>query len=169
MKRVLLRILMITQMRLGLVIALLLATNAYAGQEGHGGDIAASIFLGIARSTNDCLIQNKSSWLDYPLLSDELNAMFLAAKVYSVDKTTLDGQEVDAINYPDIENPKILINRNRWLTEHLENSLRATLILHEYLSLIGYNDQQYQMSYPLIQKNKMCINNNDYHKQRGTK
>lgn len=139
---------------------LFLPTNSFAvGQEGHGGDIAVSVFLGIARTTCECFELNKNTWNTYPLLLDEMTSMIKKTKIYSVDKTLLEGQEVDAINYPDLENPKILINRNRWLDDNLNNHLRAELILHEYLSLIGYDDTQYQISYPIIQKNINCIEN----------
>ena len=128
------------------------------GQEGHGGDIAVPMFIGLARTTCQCLSENSKSWKSYPLLINELQSMFQKAKVYSVDNTILNGYEFDAINYPDVNDPKILINRTRWLNSVLKNNQRAELILHEYLSLIGYDDGQYQISYLIIQKNKECIN-----------
>lgn len=131
-----------------------------SGQEGHGGDMAVSTFIGIARTTCDCLRTNGDSWKEYPLLLGEFESMIQKAKVYSVDKTILDGHEVDAINYPDVESPKILLNRDRWMKSDIKNDLRAELILHEYLSLIGYEDSKYQISYPIIKQNTQCINQN---------
>lgn len=132
--------------------------TSWAGQEGHGGDMAVSIFIGIASTVNNCLQSNAPK--EYPLLVGELRFMIQKAKVYSVEKTILNGHEVDAINYPDQDNPRVLLNRARWLKPDIRTDFRAGLVLHEYLSLLGYQDDLYQISYPLVQKNKDCINLN---------
>ncbi|MBC7430241.1 MAG: hypothetical protein H7336_16625 [Bacteriovorax sp.] len=128
------------------------------GQEGHGGDIAVSIFVGIAYKTAACLAESPESLKDYPLLLEDFNLAIARTSIYSVEKTVLNGNEVDAINYPTVEAPRILINRNRWLDDRLSTDMRALLVFHEYLSIAGYDDSSYKISYAYINKNKACIN-----------
>lgn len=128
------------------------------GQEGHGGDIAVSIFVGIAYKTAACLAESPEELKDYPLLLEDFNSAIERTSIYSVEKTVLNGNEVDAINYPTVVAPRILINRNRWLDERLSITMRALLVFHEYLSIAGYDDSSYRISYTFINKNKECIN-----------
>jgi hypothetical protein len=128
------------------------------GQEGHGGDIAVSIFIGIAYKTYLCLENSPEILADYPLLLEDFKSAMQRASVFSVERTLLNGNEVDAINYPTVDSPKILISRNRWLDERLSADMRALLVFHEYLSVAGYDDSSYKISYIQIQRHKTCIN-----------
>ena len=66
------------------------------------------------------------------------------ASVVSVEKTVRDGNEVDAINYPDLK--KIEIHRSRW-NEYGKNLRRKLpIVLHEYLGLMRLGDASYQIS-----------------------
>lgn len=131
-----------------------------AGQEGHGGDIAVSIFIGVAHRTAECLKESPLAEREYPSLLGDLVGAIARTSVYSVDKTVLNGNEVDAINYPSVDRPRILINRTRWLDDRLTNSMRALLVFHEYLSIAGYDDSSYKISYICIQEVKNCLNQN---------
>jgi len=138
-------------------LAVLPSRAAHAGQEGHGGDIAVSIFVGVAYKTPACLKDSPLNDREYPGLADDFAAAIARTSVYSVDKTVLNGNEVDAINYPDIESPRILISRSRWLDDRLTNQMRALLVFHEYLSIAGYDDSSYKISYVRIQEIKKCL------------
>ncbi len=127
------------------------------GQEGHGGDIAVSLFLGVMRQTISCLRENPNSWNSQPRLLQDLQTAMTQTQVISVEKTLLNHVEVDAINYPNETNPQILVNRSRWLNTRLDTELRSHLVLHEYLSIAGYQDQEYEISYKLIQTNSTCL------------
>lgn len=120
------------------------------GQEGHGGDIAVSIFMGVAQELGDVFLKQQKEIFPGPQFTVEFHQAFLSTKIFSVEKTVLNGMEVDAINYPDIDNPRILINRTRWLDNQLSMQMRSLLVLHEYLSIMGYDDSHYLISYPLI-------------------
>lgn len=137
---------------------ILFSVRSFSGQEAHGGDIAVSIFYGVMRQTLYCLESNPQSWNSQPQLLQNLKSEFLRTRVISVEKTMLNGIEVDAINYPSKDDiPKILINRSRWLNENLDHVMRSRLVLHEYLGIANYDDQIYQLSYDLIQKNITCL------------
>lgn len=142
---------------LAILFLLGLSTASYAGQEGHGGDMAVSLFLGIAQQNLNCLEQNPQTWLQYPSLLTDLQDAVQRTQVISVEKTLLNGVEVDAINYPNPENPQILLNRTRWLENGIDIKLRSNLVVHEYLSIAGYEDRLYQISYKLIEKNSACL------------
>jgi len=135
----------------------LFASNSHAGQEGHGGDIAVSLFLGIAHKSLYCLAKIPSENLPSPTWTSEYEKAILTTHIYSAEKTELNGVEVDAINFPDIDNPRIIVNRSRWLRDELSDVMRSRLIIHEYLSIMGYEDKLYELSYPLVERNKQCL------------
>jgi hypothetical protein len=134
---------------------------AFAGQEGHGGDMAVSLFLGIARKNFACLKENPKFWQNEPSLLDDLKRAYDQTEVISVERTVLNDVEVDAINYPSPEKPRILINRSRWLVSGIDIKYRSLLVIHEYLSIAGYDDHVYQISYDLIEKNSPCLSLED--------
>ncbi len=141
-----------------LIIGSVSLSWARDGQEGHGGDIVVAMFYGIAKATLNCMQLNPSSWSGSPILYNDLNYVIEHTIVSSRSEPVyLNGEEVDAINYPDVEAPRIILNRGRWFESTYPNSYRAVLVLHEYLSIAGYDDQHYDISFPLAQKNSVCI------------
>jgi hypothetical protein len=135
------------------------ATNNTDGQEGHGGDAAVGIFYGSTETMLACLKAAPSTWNGtLPQLVRDLDQAIAATTVSSVNQTILNGLEVDAINYPNAENPRILLNRKRWLSKDFGLDARAMISLHEYLSIAGYDDSRYGISYRLIERNQVCIN-----------
>lgn len=133
-----------------LISLLLLPWGAKAGQEGHGGDIVVSEFLIYANEVGDSL----QGLLEFQLPSSdfikEYNDAVADTKVSSEDRVYLSAVEVDAINFPSIDDPRIIINRERWLDPRLNIIQRKRLVLHEYLSIMGYDDSNYMLSYILI-------------------
>jgi hypothetical protein len=126
------------------------------GQELHGGDIAVSLFLGIAYKTLYCFSKNQEM-MPAVYFHKEFETALNKVKVYSVEKTFINGNEVDAINNRDAENPQIRISRTRWLREDLSDVMRARLVVHEMMGIMGYQDSNYEISYSLVEKNKNCI------------
>ena len=128
-----------------LIIAFLLGNLHFAsakklGQEGHGGDVVVGMFLGIAQATLNCMKENSGTWKEFPNLLEDLSYVFEHTQVSSrTEPVYLNGLEIDAINYPDSQVPRIIVSRGRWLADGYPNSYRAFLVLHEYLSIAGYN------------------------------
>jgi hypothetical protein len=125
---------------------------AKAGQESHGGDIAAAVFLTTAYELEQRL--DTLSAADFPndrLLVD-YKRMIRAAFVSSEEHVYRQGVEVDAINIPDIDAPRVIVNRSRWLNPALNFEMRARLVFHEYLWLIGYDDDRYELSWRILSK-----------------
>jgi hypothetical protein len=133
-----------------------LSLNLHAGQETHGGDIAVSLFMGVTHKSLECIISH-NTYFPNEFFVIELESMINRVKVYSVDRTFINENEVDAINNRDIMNPIIRLNRSRWLSENLTDVLRARLVIHEFLSLLGYDDSNYQISFQLVEQHKQCI------------
>ncbi|MBT3234787.1 MAG: hypothetical protein HN353_02440 [Bdellovibrionales bacterium] len=121
------------------------------GQEGHGGDIVVAEF--ILRAKN---ISQQFEKIEQEFLPDSEFALLFkeaveSTKISSAEHVYLDNVEVDAINYPDLEESMIVIGRNRWLDQRITPFARNLLVIHEYLSIIGYRDIQYALSYELTE------------------
>lgn len=124
-----------------------------SGQEGHGGDIAVAQFIQQTDFLLNDLAKIEPAQLPNANFISELVAATQHTKIYSTDlPLTLNGVEVDAVNFPDMNNPRIIISRNRWLDTRVHFSWRRLLILHEYLSIIGHQDGRYEISRPLIEQ-----------------
>jgi hypothetical protein len=137
----------------GFIITFLLLSNSWSrGQEGHGGDIIVSEFLILATEVGESLKGLGNSILPTDTFVEQYEEALLNTKVSSADRVYLGEQEVDAINFPYEDNPKIIVARERWLDNRINNIQRKRLVLHEYLSIMGYDDQRYQLSYPIIKK-----------------
>jgi hypothetical protein len=135
------------------------AENSSNGQEGHGGDAAVGLFYGATETMLACLKAAPATWnVNLPQLTRDLDQAIADTTVSSVDQTILNGVEVDAINYPNAEKPRILLNRKRWLSKDFGLDARAMISLHEFLSIAGYDDSRYGISYRLIDRNQVCIN-----------
>lgn len=134
-----------------LLMSLSLSAWAKLGQEGHAGDMVVSEFVIFA---DEALAEFKKLNADH-LPSPDFVELFEEAiektEVSSSEKVTLGNREVDAINFPDFESPKIIIGRNRWLDERIPYVWRRRLVIHEYLSILGFDDTRYRLSHKLTQ------------------
>jgi hypothetical protein len=138
-----------------LIILCVMVTSAAmgkTGQEGHGGDIVVAEFILLAKR-----ISQQFDDLEQELLPDsEFVLLFQEAvestRIISAEHVYLGDVEVDAINYPDSDESRIVIGRNRWLDRRITVFSRSLLVIHEYLSIIGYDDIQYALSYQLTER-----------------
>lgn len=126
------------------------APNTHAGQEAHGGDIAVSIFMSTTYSLKGRIARLSPRSLPGPKFAADFNQAVKNTTVYSQDHVWLNGVELDAVNFPDVEKPRIVLSRSRWLDPKLDLEMRSRLVLHEYLSIMGYGDYQYEVSAPLM-------------------
>lgn len=114
-----------------------------SGQEGHGGDSYAAEFTAMADFvTNElnALPVDERGGVDVARLSVAINTTL----VESTDSPLiLDGnREVEAENYPDRK--LIVLNRNSW--NGMSFARRQLIVLHEYLSVAGFEDGNYEIS-----------------------
>lgn len=143
-----------TKIKFTLLVSSFFIPQAFAEfRVGNGGDAMAAEFIELADETlqqvekllheNDVLLQERTSL-------EELKRRIATAVVYTKDKTFVDANEVDALNFP--EENKIVLNRNRW--KSLAFSLKGlkTLVLHEYLTMAGADDKSYQVSNFIVRK-----------------
>lgn len=137
--------------KLILLVTCLIPLNLYAGggTVGNGGDAFASEFVLTARMTANILKKKDLS----KIINFELNKFAGAIEVTEVltEKTLiLNGNEVDAINYPSLK--LIKVSRTRWqdLRDEKLTISRFNLVIHEYLGIIGSDDSKYAISNELI-------------------
>lgn len=130
--------------KLLLLILLLLTTAttvfASAGNElGNGGDLVAQEFIAAGRKLAEELRRKPD-----PRIPDaeKFAAAVEAVKVSTAESLTLHGNEVDAINFP--QDQHIDVSRSRW--RESTPGKRASLVLHEYLGVMGVDDGHYQIS-----------------------
>lgn len=121
------------------------------GTVGNGGDGVSAEFVLTAQTAVELI---KSSVVN-DVKGFKMNAFIGAVattKVNSADSLTLNGNEVDAINYP--QEKKLVVNRSRWALLRSEDQTvpRFMLVLHEYLWLSGSDDSSYKISKTLIQR-----------------
>ncbi len=133
-----------------LLIFGLLFKNVYAGDGvGNGGDGLAAEFILTAKDAFR-ILQNKPEVTQY-LNLDKLSMAIANTKVISTkEPLILNGVEIDAINYP--AQQLIKINRLRWMDLRDSNRTltRFNLVIHEYLGIIGINDDQYSISQSIV-------------------
>ncbi|MGZ3722960.1 MAG: hypothetical protein ACXVA9_08530 [Bdellovibrionales bacterium] len=130
-------------MRFTVIAILFAAPLVHAGYEtGNGGDAFAIEFEMTARDLAQRLRKVTQDSVDV----DKWEGAILATEVHSEDHLYLNGSEVDAINYPAIK--RIELNRSRWtpIRDAAGTRARFTLVLHEYLGIMGVDDSQYRVS-----------------------
>src|SRR5262249_50446118 len=123
---------------IGLIFTLV-SLSLWAGNEGgHGGDPYALEFVGLAQEIVAHLGHVKFAQLRAQTNVDTIAFKSWVKKIHvhsdEGDKVILDGQEVDAINFPLDSVPRIELNRTRWRIATLDQKLK--LVLHEYLSFM---------------------------------
>lgn len=114
-------------------------------EKGNGGDEYAKEFVTLAYDLMESLQKNPIPMVD----NQALLAAIRQTKVNSRPSLTLRGNEVDAINYPDPTEPKILLSRAAWDRMATARHRRVFLVLHEYLGIMGVDDSNYQISHKL--------------------
>lgn len=119
---------------------MLLAQPGWAGNElGNGGDAFAQEFIAAGRA-----LVEKSRKNPDPRIGDAeaLAAAVEGTAVSTKDYLELNGVEVDAVNYP--ASKRIEVNRRRW--QQYSAAQKSSLVLHEYLGILGVDDSKYQVS-----------------------
>jgi hypothetical protein len=132
-----------------LSFVLVLASPALAGNESGGGDGYAAEFILTAKTALELAKKLEPVELS-PVNIDTFTGSIQNTKVHSEEKLFLEGNEVDAINYP---NRKLIeISRVRWEVLRTESQTvpRFNLVIHEYLGIMGIDDAQYKVSQKLI-------------------
>jgi len=137
------------------LLGTLISLNAFSGggTVGNGGDAISQEFTFLATEL--------VSYLPYlpanTSFSLEQRKAYATAvqetKVNTQDHLTLNGVEVDAINYPDKK--VIEVSRSRWalLSSDPEvKNKRQAIALHEYLWIAGIDDTNYRYSTPLFKE-----------------
>ena len=116
------------------------------GQEGHGGDGDAADFVSVGRYLSFHLSDEDTG----PIAGfDRLQFISAIEKTEirsSETPLSLNGHWVDAINYP--AEKRIIFYRGSW--DQFDEQRKETLVLHEYLSILGYDDTNYYYSANII-------------------
>lgn len=123
-------------------VVAVLGAFVYAGKESGGGDAVSAEFVSIGRVISGALQSKK---LILPNLDvGAFNSIVETAEVVTKDRLFLNAAEKDAINYP--LKKLIELSRFRWreYSGHLEKKI--SLVLHEYVSLLGVSDEKYALS-----------------------
>jgi hypothetical protein len=80
--------------------------------------------------------------------TEDFSSAVLNSRVVSEDKLYLNGEEVDAINYP--SQKKIEMSRTRWDQLEGNRDRKLKLVIHEYLSVMGLSDANYALTEKVI-------------------
>ncbi len=135
-----------------LFMSLVFSMSAFAapGNEGSGGgdEVVAEFFDITTRALTNIAERTESIDIgSQKLRISELRSELKSVKVGSIDEVLVqDGLIVNAQNFP--KDNRIIINRGRWKQMYVNKQLR--LSLHELVSVLGYNDLQYQISNQLV-------------------
>ena len=133
---------------LGLSCLTIFSAKAFCadgGTSGGGGDSYSLEFVSLAYNIISTLKTQPIAGIDLTKLARAV----ATTRVNSKALLTLNGNLVDAINYPDAKNPRIEISRSGW--DHLiaDPAEKMSLVLHEYLGILRVDDRQYQISHKL--------------------
>ncbi len=129
-----------------IAIAIFSFSRASAGPgSGGGGDTYAIEFKRVAEKILETFSKDPSlssifPQVDLPTFREKL----LSLKIETKDRLLLNGEEMDAINYPDRN--LLLLSRNRWVRISQTPGHQASLAFHELLGLMGIDDTMYKVS-----------------------
>jgi len=128
-----------------MLVSLFIGSTSWATKViGNGGDTYALEFTLIAKDIQNHL-EIMASSREINLLS--LNEAIKSTKVESTEnKLFLNNIPKDAINYP--TEKRIIFNRTAWVNS--KESFKPSLVLHEYLGIMGINDSSYSLSISLL-------------------
>jgi len=122
-----------------------LAHGAEGGTDvGRGGDTIALDFRSIANYDLALLRQNAPGLVDLNSLERTIAGTQLATQ----DHVFLGDIEKDAVNYSSPD--RIVIGSARWRELPLNDPRKDSLVLHEYVSLMGIDDSGYAVSGKLL-------------------
>jgi len=136
-------------MKTVLILVIFLSLNVWAGNSvGNGGDDVAQEFTTLARLAVKNLSAVKTSAADQKNI-EKIQTALESVHVSSEKQLFLNGKEVDAINQP--TKLEIAVSRSRWKELKDEKiQTRIALVLHEYLGVVGLDDQHYALSEKLM-------------------
>lgn len=169
-----------------LIVVCILAPVSFAAagnERGNGGDEYSKDFIQLGLDVWQTLERMPVEGVN----NNDLLRAIQRTSVSSKLSLTLNGNEVDAINYPDAINPHIDVSRSGWDRMGISTHRRAFLVFHEYLGILGVDDSQFHVSLQLDsaracprnfsvraelerRTKKMCydISNDDLHFVAGT-
>lgn len=128
-----------------LVVVLIASFGFTQNLVGNGGDVVASEFNSIARTAVYFLQKRVLSPADQQLVADILKKIETTQVESVAHELVIEGRAVDAINYPSVD--QIKVNRKRWEQIRLRGpSMRAMIVLHEYIWIAGVDDSHYAIS-----------------------
>ncbi len=110
------------------------------GVTSSGGDSVAAEFVITARHIVEIIKSNKPQVVDPTRLLEIIDS----TTVVSIEHVSLNGFERDAVNQ--IKLKRIVVGRQRWFETANQIGRRYTLVLHEYLHLMGIDDSNYRVS-----------------------
>lgn len=110
------------------------------------GQLISRFFLGMDRSSLPVDPNTLSAAVTQTIVRSDVHA-YLGGGFFSR------GEEVDAVNFP--SEGRILVSRSRW-AEYRQDQ-KVSLVLHEYLSVMGLNDRDYQISAPFLREHGKAI------------
>jgi hypothetical protein len=114
------------------------------GVTGNGGDRRAIEFVVIAEKIAQYVTDAKKTEVDI----EKFHLAIATTKVESTNKILkLKGIPKDAINYP--QEKRIIFNRESWDSSS-DESIRAVLVFHEYLGIMGVDDSSYKYSKKIL-------------------
>ncbi|WP_415063575.1 hypothetical protein [Bdellovibrio sp.] len=121
------------------------------GHEAFGGSGAVLEFQLILKDVIRILGKvGPAEEMPTPDFVNQLKTLSEHMQVVAVERTILDGHEVDAINYPHESPVRIEISLSRWPL--MSEQARMTLVIHEALPALGLTDLDYHLSMDLAQK-----------------
>ncbi len=126
-----------------LVVGIVMSATAFAGGAttvGGGGDHYSAQFIELGRGISRALFSHSLSGVNPELFKRAVET----TKVNSQQKLALNGNIVDAINYPNTK--QIIQSRESWDKMAGNWSQRVRLVLHEYLGIMNLDDSSYQIS-----------------------
>lgn len=126
-----------------IVAATSLAGAAEGGVSGGGGEHYAAQFTATALRVTDQLRHYPVPKVDAPTLAEAI----ARTRVRSVATPLfLNGQSVDAINYPAAVPPLIEFTQTAWDRLERDPVSREQLVIHEFLGIVGADDSHYAIS-----------------------
>ncbi|KHD87723.1 MAG: hypothetical protein OM95_12950 [Bdellovibrio sp. ArHS] len=118
------------------------------GQESYGGNGTVGEFRLISLDLQRLVGYLPASTLPSATFAADFIAKGPFVEIQGQDKVYLDGVEVDAKNFPYKQVPLIEVSVSRWSA--LTTFAKYHLVLHEMLPILGFIDDHYQYSIPIM-------------------
>lgn len=109
---------------------------------GNGGQSAAQEFVSMGYELAEWLPSRPVEGVD----AAAFRRVVETTRVTTQAQLALNGALVDAINYPDANEPRIELSLNGWERMQGGRHQRVLLAFHEYLGILGVDDSRYQVS-----------------------